>query len=79
MCPNETTQYETFCKGEFAAIIRKLDKLDESIRGNGKPGIQLRLHRLETADATRSRLLWIIAGAVVTLAVGATWKLIFGA
>lgn len=45
---------------------------------NGKPGIQLRLDRLELAEATRSRLLWIIAGSTVTLALGALWKLIFG-
>jgi len=52
--------------------------MDEAIRGNGKPGIQIRLDRLESAEATRSRLLWIIAGSTVTLALGAVWKLIFG-
>lgn len=77
MCP-DSNQYERVCKGEFAAIHGKLDKLDEAIRGNGKPGIQLRLDRLESAETTRSRLLWIIAGSTVTLAVGATWKLILG-
>lgn len=77
MCENE--QYERVCKIEFAELHTKLDKLDEAIRGNGKPGIQLRLDRLESSEATRSRLLWIIAGSTVTLAVGATWKLVFGA
>ena len=71
-------QYERVCKGEFAAMHTKLDRLDESIRGNGKPGIQLRLDRLEAAEATRSRLLWIIAGSVVSLAVAAVWKLVIG-
>ena len=70
--------YDRVCKGEFAELHTKLDKLDEAIRGNGKPGIQLRLDRLESAEATRSRLLWIIAGSTVTLALGAVWKLIFG-
>ena len=78
MCPN-SEQYEQVCKGEFASIHVKLDKLDEAIRGNGKPGIQLRLSRLESAEATRSRLLWLIAASTVTLALGAVWKLIFGA
>jgi len=72
------SHYDRVCKGEFASIHTKLDKLDEAIRGNGKPGIQLRLDRLESAEATRSRLLWIIAGSTVTLALGALWKLIFG-
>jgi hypothetical protein len=72
------SHYDRVCKGEFAELHAKLDKLDEAIRGNGKPGIQLRLDRLESAEATRSRLLWIIAGSTVTLALGALWKLIFG-
>ena len=73
MCGSE--QYEKVCKGEFASVHTKLDRLDEAIRGNGKPGIQLRLDRLEAAEAVRSRLLWIIAGSTVTLALGAVWKL----
>ncbi|MFB3894446.1 MAG: hypothetical protein ACE15C_20790 [Phycisphaerae bacterium] len=77
MCAG-SDQYDRVCKGEFASIHVKLDKLDEAIRGNGKPGIQLRLDRLEAAEATRSRLMWIIAGSTVTLALGAVWKLIFG-
>jgi hypothetical protein len=71
-------QYERVCKGEFAAIHAKLDRLDEAIRGNCKPGIQLRLDRLEAAEAVRSKLLWIIAGSVVSLAVAAVWKLVIG-
>ncbi|MCG3178009.1 MAG: hypothetical protein BIFFINMI_00332 [Phycisphaerae bacterium] len=77
MCDG-TGQYERVCKGELRAIHTKLDKLDEAIRGNGKPGIQLRLDRLEKAEAVRSRLMWIITGSVVTLAVAALWRLVFG-
>ena len=69
MCPN-SEQYEQVCKGEFASICQKLDRLDEAIRGNGKPGIQLRLDRLESVRATRSRLLWLAVGAAVTLVLG---------
>jgi hypothetical protein len=77
MCPN-SEQYEQVCKGQFASVHTKLDKLDEAIRGNGKPGIQLRLDRLETSQANRSRLLWLVVGAVATLAVGALWKFVMG-
>lgn len=76
-CCND--QYDRVCRAEFASIHVKLDRMDEAIRGNGKPGIQLRLDRLEAAEAIRSKLLWIIAGSTVTLACGAVWKLIFGA
>ncbi len=74
-CPAE----HPLCQSEFRALANKLDKLDEAIRGNGKPGIQLRLDRLESAEAVRSKLLWIIAGSVVSLALAAIWKLLLGA
>jgi hypothetical protein len=48
---SETDQYDRMCKAEFAAIHTKLDRLDEAIRGNGRVGIQLRLDRLEAAEA----------------------------
>jgi hypothetical protein len=72
------SQYDRECKDEFASIQAKLDRLDEAIRGNGKPGIQLRLDRLESAKANRSRLMWIIAGSMVALALSTFWKLAFG-
>ena len=75
MC-SESNQYDRVCKGEFESLHTKLDRLDEAVRGNGKPGIQLRLDRLESSEAVRSRLLWIIAGSVVSLAVAAVWKLL---
>jgi hypothetical protein len=75
---NEVDQYERVCKGEFAAIHVKLDRLDEAIRGNGRPGIQLRLDRLEASDKSRSRLLWIVTSAAVTLAGSSIWQRIFG-
>ena len=74
-CPH---QYETLCQGEFAELHRKLDKLDEAIRGNGKPGLQLRLDRLEQSEVRRSRLIWLIAGVAVTLAGSALWNRLCG-
>ena len=69
MCVNamsDTDQYDRVYKGEFAAINVKLDRLDEAIRGNGKPGIQLRLGRLEASEKSRAHLIWIILGSAVT-------------
>jgi hypothetical protein len=76
MAPSE--QYESVCKGEFGELHTKLDRLDVAIRGNGKPGIQLRLDRLESAEKTRSRLLWLAVGALVTLAATSLWQRIVG-
>ncbi len=75
MCPN-SEQYESVCKGEFGEIKVKLDRLDDAIRGNGKPGIQSRLERLELADAIRGRLLWIITAATVAGALSLIWRLV---
>ena len=77
MC-GDGDQYERVCKDEFAAISAKLDRLDEAIRGNGRPGIQVRLDRLEAAEKSRARLIWIIVGSAVTLAVSQVWQQVFG-
>jgi hypothetical protein len=71
-------QYENVCSRQFQSLHRKLDQLDEAIRGNGKPGIQLRLDRLESAETARRRWFWLIAGAVVTFAGTNLWDWIAG-
>jgi hypothetical protein len=67
MCSDN--QYEKVCKDEFGSMHTKLDKMDEAIRGNGKPGIQTRLDRLEQDAAVRSKLLWLITASAITGAV----------
>ena len=71
-------QYTSTCKREFAQLHEKLDRVDEAIRGNGKPGIQLRLDRLEQNERTRGRLIWLILGCAVTLAGASLWQKVFG-
>ena len=71
-------RYKMVCQGEFGSVHKKLDALDTAIRGNGKPGIQLRLDRLEAAQRLRSRIVWIVVGSVVTLAACAAWRRVFG-
>jgi hypothetical protein len=63
-------QYETICKNEFAELHKKLDTLDEAIRGNGKPGIQLRLDRLEQDRLSRSKVAWFLLGIAGSILVG---------
>ncbi|MBS3821023.1 MAG: hypothetical protein KGY81_04590 [Phycisphaerae bacterium] len=76
--PRIGTDFRAACEREFEEIHRKLDRLDEAVRGNGRPGIQLRLDRLEAAERSRSRLIWIILGAATTFAITAVWRQIFG-
>jgi len=67
----ETCEEHEHCKTSFEVLFAKIDKLDESIRGNGKPGILIRLDRLEQSAKTQSKLIWLIIGAVIT--VGASY------
>ena len=63
---SEVDQYERVCKHEFVEIGGKLDRIDASLRGNGKTGINTRLDRLEQDAKRISRVVWIVCGAVVT-------------
>ena len=54
------------CQEHFRETHRKLDRLDEAVRGNGRPGILLRLDRLEQDAKRQSKLIWLILGGVVT-------------
>ncbi len=66
-----TGEFQSFrgaCAQEFEEIHRKLDRLDEAIRGNGRPGITVRLDRLEQDAKRQGKLLWLIVGAGITAA-----------
>jgi hypothetical protein len=48
------------------AAARKLESIDHELRGNGsRPGINVRLDRIEQRETTRAKLLWVTATAVV--------------
>ena len=73
---SEQNQYERVCRRSFDEIHTKLDRLDAAIRGNGRPGINLRLELLEAAAASRRRLTWIVAGAFVSAGASAVMQLV---
>ena len=70
----ESDQYKNVCKGEFQSIHTKLDKMDEAIRGNGRPGIQTRLDRLERLQ----NFIWFLCGAMLTAGIAAAFRSIGG-
>jgi hypothetical protein len=55
------------CQRQFDAIHAKLDRLDEAIRGNGRPGISVRLDRLEQNAQRHGKLIWLILGTGVSV------------
>ena len=68
------SQYESVCQKEFQEIQRKLDQLDEAIRGNGRPGIQTRLDRLERFQ----NFIWFVCGAGITAGIAAAVRALGG-
>ena len=60
---------EKHCQQQFDILFEKLDRIDVAIRGNGKPGIIVRLDRLEQSAKSQAKLIWLLIGAV---AVGLT-------
>lgn len=75
MSDSHPTEYTPGLQSQLDAIQRKLDRLDEAIRGtpgNGsKPSILVRLDRLEQDARRQSRLIWLIVGAATTAIVSA--------
>jgi hypothetical protein len=61
-CSNEMEH----CQKNFESIHEKLDRLDTAIRGNGKPGILIRLDRLEQDAKRQAKLIWLLLGALFT-------------
>ncbi len=52
------------CEKVTGVITGKLDKLDEAIRGNGKPGLIVRMDRIERGIGLMMRLGWLLLGVV---------------
>ena len=48
-----------------------VDKLDESVNGNGKPGLKTQVHDLERDMSNYNRLTWIVIGIGASSVVGA--------
>jgi hypothetical protein len=67
-------RYELVCKGQFARICGKLDRIDEVLRGgNGRPGLQERVHGLERTRRSQLRLVWIAVMAALTTIATSAW------
>jgi hypothetical protein len=50
-------------------VLELVKKHNETLYGNGRPGLTTRLDRLEQAEGRRSRGVWVVAAAVVGVIV----------
>ena len=68
-------QYNLVCKKEFVTINDKIDKLTDSIVGNGKPGLNIRVDRLEQVSRGLCRAMWLVFASVIVGVAGMFWQL----
>ncbi|MCC5829069.1 MAG: hypothetical protein JJU36_06430 [Phycisphaeraceae bacterium] len=47
-------------------IRRRLEAIEHGLNGNARPGIKVRLDRLEQDHHRRDRFMWLIAGIAIT-------------
>ena len=65
MANNDCGIYELHCKAQFESIHRKLDNLDTTLNGNGRPGIKMETDRNTRWISGVVKALWVIATAVI--------------
>lgn len=54
------------CKARFDTIDGKLDAIHNRLFvGNGQPAVVTRIDRLEQNEKARSKILWILVGAII--------------
>ena len=51
-------------------VVAKQQKHDETLYGNGKPGLDEQIRSIEASLSFLIRLAWLVVGAVVSLSVG---------
>ena len=68
MCESNQNPVPETCRNAFSGIHKKLDDIDEAIRGNGRPGLNTRLDRLEQF----ARFLCFLTGLLL-MGVISTW------
>jgi len=54
---------------QLAEIKVVMLRLDEAVRGNGKPGLILRIDRLERARAVHGKVVWGLAAGALGIMV----------
>lgn len=65
-------------EAEFARVCKKLDGIDSLLRGNGGPGVLVRVEKLELRERIRSKVVWLISSIMLSMVALLTWKLFLG-
>jgi hypothetical protein len=82
-----TSEQQKYCEERFHNIDRTLDRIEKGtkcrtgkilrlLQGNGHVGLVMTVDRLVQKDKTKSKLIWIILGAVIPLIITVSWRII---
>ena len=63
----EADRFVSVCKPQFETLFTRVNALDESVRGNGKPGLNQRVRDLERCETWRGKVFWMLIGAVISM------------
>ena len=63
----EAERFSSVCKPQFETLFTRVNALDESVRGNGKPGLNQRVRDLERCETWRGKVFWMHIGAVISM------------
>ena len=55
-------------------LVTAIQRLDEAVRGNGRPGLRIEVDRLKQAEQRRQWLMRAILLAIIGLLVDAFWS-----
>ena len=62
---DENEIYELHCKGAFASMNKKLDRIEAAINGNGEAGMKIQVDRNRRWIKGVARVLWCVVTATV--------------
>lgn len=66
---NEILAAQAAQEEQIKSIAADCTDIKHCLLGNGKPGLVIRTDRLEQKDQFKTKLFWVVTGAVVVLAV----------
>ncbi len=55
---------------QIEGIVSGVSDIKRSLIGNGKPGLVVRMDRLEQKDVFQSKVLWTVFGLIATAVIG---------
>jgi len=75
--PADRCRFSDECHREFKQTREAIQRIDEAIRGNGKPGLVTRMTLVEDTISSMKKLMWLVIGTAITTVGGLLLKIIF--